>query len=437
VAQAPYPAHQIVRHLLEDEEDDSGWKDVTPEVEADHIERWCFTKHDLTRPQYCRSTDEFLADGGCEMEVIMLRNGKVTSQWGDGTSGVPERVQQIADTDESPLKPSWANKFNQFVEDDYADTWRDVYVNSSGDFLGFVPIDGRSMAEAMEDEDDDDDDLDRDQAKDVSLGPLGLRSPINPGGDGTVPHRIVLHRPLSGRGWAVHTQNMRNGSFAAGAYFQDDEYQKAVQNFQARCRYIGVDPVQAERVMDESIEDEDDADLVKDIQAEPRIATLKDFFDGDTMSYGLYIDGKLHHFCWSTNEARAWVKANGCRWANEVPGYSHIPNEDDEQNESLDDDDDDFAVRDILRSDAYRPDSYEELAQQINDGGWQAWPASGIGSIIRHKEVNGQLKTQVIVWPPNVNDCYLQDGGGRVIKTGHFCDLIPLADQLWNRPGEI
>lgn len=136
----------------EAEEEDFGdddWKDVTPQVPAASIERWCFTDFEMKKPTMCNGTDEFLADGDAELAVIVLRNGTVTDRWEDGTTGVPPHCAQMADLDESPINPGHRRQmFNE--EDHYADNWRDVYVDKSGKFLGFV---------VRESEDFDDDDF--------------------------------------------------------------------------------------------------------------------------------------------------------------------------------------------------------------------------------------------------------------------------------------
>ncbi len=148
-------AHQIVQHLLEDEEAEEGsWKEVTPSIAAAGIERWCFTDMELKTPGECAGTDEFLADGDTEMAVIVQRDGTVTNRWEDGTVGVPDDVKQRADFDESPIKPVWRRgQIGLHDADYYADNWRDVYVDKDGHFMAFVePLKaGFRQTESIED----------------------------------------------------------------------------------------------------------------------------------------------------------------------------------------------------------------------------------------------------------------------------------------------
>jgi hypothetical protein len=116
-------------------DEEGAWKDVSPPVNASQIQRWCFTDYEMRDPRKCRATDVFYADADSELAVIVLRDGTATNMWEDGTSGVPPYNQQLAELDESPVKPSHLRTIDT---DYYGDNWRDVYVGKSGEFLGFV-----------------------------------------------------------------------------------------------------------------------------------------------------------------------------------------------------------------------------------------------------------------------------------------------------------
>lgn len=127
--------------ILESEEDDDvNWKDLQPGINAAAIERWAFTDWELMHPGECNSADDFFVSvEGCELAVVVSRNGNVTNRWEDGTVGVPDHVRQEADREETLWKPSWLR--NDVSWDSDADHWYDVYVNSSGHFMGFVEPD--------------------------------------------------------------------------------------------------------------------------------------------------------------------------------------------------------------------------------------------------------------------------------------------------------
>lgn len=132
-------AHQIVLKLLEDEEDEEGaWKEVSPDVAAADVQRWVFTDHELKRyPQVARASDEFYVGvEGCELEVIVRRDGTVTNRWGDGTYGVPEHIRKLADQEDVIWKPRRARQND--TDDYHAANWLDVYVDRNGNFMGFV-----------------------------------------------------------------------------------------------------------------------------------------------------------------------------------------------------------------------------------------------------------------------------------------------------------
>jgi len=63
---------------------------------------------------------------------------------------------------------------------------------------------------------------------------------------------------------------MQDKSYFWGHYFPDDDYVKAVADFEERCRRYGIDPATAERVpVTESMEDDDDSDVHDITRANP------------------------------------------------------------------------------------------------------------------------------------------------------------------------
>jgi hypothetical protein len=86
---------------------------------------------------------------------------------------------------------------------------------------------------------------------------LGLQSPINPGDDFTMPHRIVLHHSMSSspqrEEWVVHTETLpKSGEgrgYHWGSYLSD--YDQAVAAFRARCAKNGIDWSKATPFTDE------------------------------------------------------------------------------------------------------------------------------------------------------------------------------------------
>ena len=93
-------------------------------------ERWCFTKRELQDPKHCCRQDAHYAeaDRTSEARVILTRDGKATNKWEDGVVGVPEEIQELAESDESP----------EGADGELADIWRDVICTSDGQFLRFA-----------------------------------------------------------------------------------------------------------------------------------------------------------------------------------------------------------------------------------------------------------------------------------------------------------
>jgi hypothetical protein len=68
--------HQIVQHLLEDEDTDFDFKEMLTPVPAAAIERWAFTDYELHHPYSCRARDEFYTTvEGCEFGVSADNDG--------------------------------------------------------------------------------------------------------------------------------------------------------------------------------------------------------------------------------------------------------------------------------------------------------------------------------------------------------------------------
>lgn len=106
-------------------------KGSTPYVEvvADDIrvERWVFTQREFDRlmlgfPVLIKAQDEFIVDvpdieepSEIEHAVIAYRNGKISNYYADGTAGVPQDLQDLANdiesyrTDEGEEVSIWAD----------------------------------------------------------------------------------------------------------------------------------------------------------------------------------------------------------------------------------------------------------------------------------------------------------------------------------------
>lgn len=125
-------------------------------------ERWCFTAYELKHPERCRGDDPFVAMASeQELGVVVRRNGTVLNQWEDGTAGVPDEVQQLADEEETLRKPVYLNTRNlaQNEWDEETVGWQDVFVKADGAFGGFSgerikrPGPGAELADALLDAD--------------------------------------------------------------------------------------------------------------------------------------------------------------------------------------------------------------------------------------------------------------------------------------------
>lgn len=97
------------------------------------IERWVFTEKELQEPSACQRADEFVVYSsllGMPDAILVKRNGQATNRYADGTVGVTEEDQLIADGLEEYLS----------LNGDHADNWRDVETNDEGYFLRFVVV---------------------------------------------------------------------------------------------------------------------------------------------------------------------------------------------------------------------------------------------------------------------------------------------------------
>jgi hypothetical protein len=99
-----------------------------PSPEA--AERWCFTEYELEHPHACRGDDEFCADVGEALLVIVLRNGQVTDRWEDGTVGVSPHLQDLADFQEVLYKRDRRFPGDPSGTNIVGDTWRKVIVRN-------------------------------------------------------------------------------------------------------------------------------------------------------------------------------------------------------------------------------------------------------------------------------------------------------------------
>ena len=106
------------------------------------MEQWVFTDYELKHPEQCKSEDIFVVDisesileeegfGEDMAEVQVYRNGTVTNRFGDGTVGVPRKVMDLAE-DEETLYAAFDNSYDE------AYTWRNVEVDAEGNFISFV-----------------------------------------------------------------------------------------------------------------------------------------------------------------------------------------------------------------------------------------------------------------------------------------------------------
>ena len=119
-------------------------------------ERWCFTEHELKHPEDCWSQDPFVAHLGYDADdtpisdlgVIVHRNGTVTNVWENGIHGVPLEFAQLADNVETLDKPVYYGNNRAYnEEDEIADAWRDVLVDTDGRFKCWAPVKAREALE--------------------------------------------------------------------------------------------------------------------------------------------------------------------------------------------------------------------------------------------------------------------------------------------------
>jgi len=97
--------------------------------------RWCFTYYELEHPENCRASDLFAAPVG-EIGVLVRRDGTVTNQWADGTSGVPAHLRDDADFEDVLYKLGHGGNAAQNDNDEETCVWRNVkYDVKTGRFL--------------------------------------------------------------------------------------------------------------------------------------------------------------------------------------------------------------------------------------------------------------------------------------------------------------
>jgi len=100
------------------------------------IQRCCFTRAELKNLAGLSIYDKFIAeayvpedfDESVDIQsrlILVQRNGSVTNRYSDGTIGVPEEYQQLAEEDECPCT----------AEGTYADNWRNCEVDDFGNII--------------------------------------------------------------------------------------------------------------------------------------------------------------------------------------------------------------------------------------------------------------------------------------------------------------
>lgn len=86
------------------------------------IERWAFLPDELDNLEQCRADDEFVVSPAeLELGIIVYCNGQVSNRWEDGTVGIPERIRELADSEDE-----------YYVRHGEQAEWRDVEVSEDG-----------------------------------------------------------------------------------------------------------------------------------------------------------------------------------------------------------------------------------------------------------------------------------------------------------------
>ncbi len=99
-------------------------------------ERWVFTDNELRHPENCKRSDSFFANLPDDLNgVVTDRRGLSQDRYTDGIVGVSSGHANYAEAQDSLSKTgSGSVAFGAGI----GDTWKDVWTNEGGDFLGFA-----------------------------------------------------------------------------------------------------------------------------------------------------------------------------------------------------------------------------------------------------------------------------------------------------------
>lgn len=150
----------------------------------------------------------------------------------------------------------------------------------------------------------------------------------------SLPHKYVIRIIWNGRpmywGWphwvddpvdAVGFATKKEADDAIGHWHNNDVGAIPVATFK-KPRF-GTSKGGQRISVSEAHEDEEE-DPKEFCMRQPPIASVKSWFDGDTMQWQLFYDGKSQGWCWSTNEAIARAARDGAVWAGDPPELSHL-----------------------------------------------------------------------------------------------------------------
>jgi len=108
-------------------------------------ERWGFTEAELKKPSTCNSFDEQIVTCDfpefvtwAERGILVQRNGTVTTRYADGTKGVSDEERELIEGGEPAHYKINGNAESPYGNDLDVDTWRNVWTDKDGNFLGFV-----------------------------------------------------------------------------------------------------------------------------------------------------------------------------------------------------------------------------------------------------------------------------------------------------------
>lgn len=108
-------------------------------------ERWGFTDAELKNPSACNAFDEQIVTCDfpefvtwTERGILVQRNGTVTNRYGDGTAGISDEERELIENGEPPQYKINGDVDSPNGNDFDVDTWRNVWTDNDGNFLGFV-----------------------------------------------------------------------------------------------------------------------------------------------------------------------------------------------------------------------------------------------------------------------------------------------------------